>query len=1315
MRDSGGQLVGILGVTRDITERVQAEQTLQESEKRFRDLFENSPDAIFVQDFDGNVIDVNPAACCLHGIEREILIEKNALKLVPPDEREEAAHNILKLAEGELYHIEGHSWTEDGCAVPVEIRGRRIDHSGKPAILLHVRDVTERMQADAALRRLSKDREEVFQALGNATMIIDPEFNIIDANRFTVAATGKSKDELLGKKCYKIMHGTGRPPAGCPAEQMITSEHYVPIEGEMQALGGTFIVSCTPVRNDAGRLVNIIHSVTNITERVRAQEKLRESEAQYRGLFERVPVGLYRSTPEGQILDANPVMVQMLGYPDKETLLAVNAVDLFVEPDDRGEEMASLGDKEIMRNFEMQLRRRDGDVVWVRDTFRVLRDAQGQIHSLEGSLEDITERVRSEEMLRTLNVAATAVQRADSTPEAVFAAVMEQLHDVGLAGAVALLDETRQGFTIRYTATTSQTLAQAEKLLGYEAVGYSLPVEQLPISGNILAGESVFIPDTAALIAPTLPAPVRPMMPKVMRLLEMPRGVVAPLSVEEEIIGFLGVSADRMTEADMPVVTAFANQMAAALENAYLFQAEQRGRQVAEALQEVGRVVNASLDLDNVLPLILEQLAQVIQYDSSAVLLFNDDRLEIRAGWGFPDIEAALQLSFAADEDNLPSAVIRARRPLVIGDIQSDPRWQPDSQVTHIRGWIGVPLIVQDRVVGVLTVDSRRPEAYSQEDGQLVFAFADQAAVAIQNAQLYEQAQREIAERVRTERELEERRVYLEGVLGATPNAIVTLDENHLIVYWNPGAERLFGYSPEEVTGKNIDHLITNPDTYEDATGFTQIILGGKKIFPTETVRYRKDGSHVDVIAAGSPILVGDELIGVVAIYIDITERVRAEHALQESEGQLQTLIDAMPDFVCFKDGNGRWLKANDASIRIFQLEGIDYQGKKDSELAELNSHIQGTFLTCKKTDARAWKEGVLFRGEETVPHPDGSVRVYDVIKVPVFHPCGERKGLVVLGHDITERVRAQKKLRRRHRELALLNRVIAAASTTLEPKAVLETTCRELALAFDVPQVAAALLNEERTASTVVAEYLAAGRPSALDVVIPVEGNPATQYVLDHNVPLAVADVQHDPRMSAVHDVMRQRGTVSMLILPLMARGQVVGTLGLDTVERREFSDEEIDLAASAVAAAAQALENARLFSQAQRRLKRMEALHTIDRVISASVDISMTISMFLNQTLTQLEIDAADVLLFDPIMHTLECIGRKGFRNSSLEHTHLRLGQGLAGQVALQREIKYIPDLQAEAEVFLASPDLSGEDFVSYYGVPLMAKGVLNGVLEI
>jgi len=167
-----------------------------------------------------------------------------------------------------------------------------------------------------------------------------------------------------------------------------------------------------------------------------------------------------------------------------------------------------------------------------------------------------------------------------------------------------------------------------------------------------------------------------------------------------------------------------------------------------------------------------------------------------------------------------------------------------------------------------------------------------------------------------------------------------------------------------------------------------------------------------------------------------------------------------------------------------------------------------------------------------------------------------------------------------RTRELTLLNRVIAATTSEMESRAILHTVCRELCLAFDVPQTGIALIAggsaSPPTSLTVVAEYRAEGEPSALGAVIPVRGYPAAQYVLETHEPLSVTDVQHDPRFAPLHDLMRKQGIVSMLILPLITRGQVVGTIGVDATEPREFTEDEIALAMNIAASAAQTLDRA-------------------------------------------------------------------------------------------------------------------------------------------
>ncbi len=146
---------------RAVAEQERAEAAQCESEQRFRSLFENSPDAIFVEDLAGNVLDVNPAACRLHRVEREALVGRNVQTLVPPDQRERALEGFARLVEGDLKHVEGYSWTADGQAVPVELRASRITYAGQPAVLLHVRDITMHKRSEQALIEAKERAEEM--------------------------------------------------------------------------------------------------------------------------------------------------------------------------------------------------------------------------------------------------------------------------------------------------------------------------------------------------------------------------------------------------------------------------------------------------------------------------------------------------------------------------------------------------------------------------------------------------------------------------------------------------------------------------------------------------------------------------------------------------------------------------------------------------------------------------------------------------------------------------------------------------------------------------------------------------------------------------------------------------------------------------------------------------------------------------------------------------------------------------------------------------------------------------------------------------
>jgi two-component system, cell cycle sensor histidine kinase and response regulator CckA len=147
---------------------------------------------------------------------------------------------------------------------------------------------------------------------------------------------------------------------------------------------------------------SLVHEslVHEISEREQAEEVLKESEARYRSLFDGVPVGLYRTTPDGQVVDANLSLIEMLGYSDRESFIRANADQSYIKPEDRMNWQNLLEQEEILQNFEKQLRRRDGTPIWVEENARVYRNQAGQVLYYEGSLEEITEKKRAaEEML----------------------------------------------------------------------------------------------------------------------------------------------------------------------------------------------------------------------------------------------------------------------------------------------------------------------------------------------------------------------------------------------------------------------------------------------------------------------------------------------------------------------------------------------------------------------------------------------------------------------------------------------------------------------------------------------------------------------------------------------------------------------------------------------------------------------------------------------------------------------------------------------------------------------------------------------------
>ncbi|NKQ35932.1 MAG: PAS domain S-box protein [Chloroflexi bacterium] len=466
-------------------------------------------------------------------------------------------------------------------------------------------------------------------------------------------------------------------------------------------------------------------------------------------------------------------------------------------------------------------------------------------------------------------------------------------------------------------------------------------------------------------------------------------------------------------------------------------------------------------------------------------------------------------------------------------------------------------------------------------------------------------------------RAVNESQAYLQQIMSSAQDAIVVVDENNLVTLWNDAAERIFGYTRQEMIGADLLRTLAPARHYETyKRAYARLRERDKPAHPVETLAAHKSGVEFPVEFSFSTAVINQKwyAIGVIR---DITRQKEAERSLQENKQKYQILVKALPDLLFRINRDGVYLDCIPSATLSPILPPDELIGKQLADVLPLDAAKKRLKQIQRALDAG---ETQIYEYQLEI---DGRLVDYEARIIPVA-----AEEVLTIVRDISERKKVEIRLQRSLRKEELLRHTIRLTSTAENVADALTEVCARLAEFYEVPRAAFTLFNETRTEAEVIGEYCEVGWSSSIGFKLPVTGNPSIEQLMAGKTPLAVTDAQNDPLMGPTRDIMRQQGIVSILILPIIIADEVVGSIGIDSPEPRLFTEREIEVGQQVAAQISQVLQRkqARQALQAQRdfALQVMEAMGQGLAVVEADGSFTYTNPAFSDM----IGYDAAELL---------------------------------------------------------------------------------------
>jgi len=439
---------------------------IKESKEKLEKIFDSSPDAIVVTDLNGKLIEVNEAAVQLYGCSSKAeLIDKSAFELIARKEQQKLSlliETILK--DGAVNNAEYVFLTEEGRELPVELSASFFKDSADNPVgfVAVIKDISERKKSEASLEKSEKEKCAVLDSMSELVSYQDLNHRVLWVNRKAAESVNVKVEQLTGRYCHEIWANSVNPCAACPIEETIKKGQ--PQQGEITTPDGRiWSISGYPIRDEKGNLTNIVEVSTEITEKKKAEEALKKSEANYRELINGMNDTVWVIDLDAKFIDVNDAAVKVLGY-SREELLNMGPLDID----------NSLSKEQILH----LIRNMPADQVQVFETAHTTKDGRKIPVEISSSLvtyqgkqailsiaRDITERQR--------------LEHAHRTSEELFRAISTSAMD-----AIILLDDRGK---ITYWNPAS------ERIFGYtnkEALGKKLDNLIIPKQHRRLHSES---------------------------------------------------------------------------------------------------------------------------------------------------------------------------------------------------------------------------------------------------------------------------------------------------------------------------------------------------------------------------------------------------------------------------------------------------------------------------------------------------------------------------------------------------------------------------------------------------------------------------------------------------------------------------------------------------------------------------------------------------------------------------------------------------------------------------------------------------------